>query len=69
MPFKSKVESVDEKSALTAREAEAIHQARSRLDAGEGISGDELAVWLDAYELSDEIVPVPRIRADRLARR
>ena len=66
---RSKVESASEKRTLTAREAEVIYRTRARLDARKGISGVELAVWLDTYELSDGILPVPKIRADRLTSR
>ena len=69
MPFKSKIERGDEECALSAHEAGAIYRARVRLDAGEGISGDELGAWLDTYELTDEIVPVSKSRGDRFTRR
>ncbi len=69
MPFKSKVERVDEERALSAHEAGVIYQARLRLDAGEGISGDELGAWLDTYDLTDEIVPVSKSWGDRFTRR
>jgi hypothetical protein len=42
-----------------AREGELIAKARARLDAGEGVSGDELEAWLDAYATADGPVPVP----------
>ena len=69
MPFKSKIERADEEHALSAHEARVIHQARVRLDAGQGISGDELGTWLDTYDLTDEIVPVWKTRGDRFTRR
>ncbi len=43
--------------AVTAETAE----ARTRLDAGEGISGAALAVWFDAYKATDEMNPVPKV--------
>ncbi len=42
-----------------AREAELIAAARARLDAGEGLAGEALAAWFDAYMTGDGPVPVP----------
>ncbi len=49
-----------ERRLRVAREAELIAAARARLDAGEGLTGDMLWAWFDAFGHTDDPVHVPR---------
>jgi hypothetical protein len=54
-------EAAEARAARIANEARMIAEARTRLDAGEGISGAALEAWFDAYKATDEIIPVPKV--------
>lgn len=47
-----------------AHERTLIAEARAELDAGLGISGDELEAWLDGLD-GDEDLPIPVARPSR----
>jgi hypothetical protein len=54
-------ETAEARAARVESEARMMAEARTRLDAGEGITGAALAVWFDAYKATDEMIPVPKV--------